>query len=165
MMPISYYSFSSISLAYYASCIRIKFSLFNSSKCFGQTLDEIWLSYWNQKSWGSITIGLFPNPSLPPLSYFAMNSTSAGPDSNNCKDGWTPSQILDMLEARLNTPGILGGAGYIASRDVTNTEAETAVQALWYGLRVLTYPPHLLICARDVRKLLKPTYGLMGSRN
>ena len=65
--------------------------------------------------------------------YFAMNSSSAGRDSLNCKDGWTADQVLDLLDLELHKPGPEGGNGYIASRDVKNVQAVSAVHALWYG--------------------------------
>jgi hypothetical protein len=67
--------------------------------------------------------------------YFAMNSSSAGRTSPNCEDGWTATQVLDMLEAQLHKPE----SGYIASRDVKNAQAVSAAHALWYQVRVLTY--------------------------
>jgi hypothetical protein len=71
--------------------------------------------------------------------YFSMNSSDASRDSYNCKDGWTAAQVLDLLELELHKPGVEGGNGYIASRDVKNAQALSAVHARWYGIRVLTY--------------------------
>lgn len=70
--------------------------------------------------------------------YFGMNG-SASRGSLNCRDGWTKDQVLDLLELELHKPGVDGGGGYLASRDVKNSQAVSAVHALWYGVRVLTY--------------------------
>jgi hypothetical protein len=70
--------------------------------------------------------------------YFGMNG-SAGRGSQNCQDGWSSDDVLNLLELELHKPGPLGGSGYLAGRDVKNSQAVSAVHALWYSVKVLTY--------------------------